>query len=130
MFRLTADEFASLRSQVATSSSGHGGRRHAPHAFTEHGALMAASVLHTDRAVEVSLFVVRAFVHLRNQATTNVEVARRLDELKARTGALAQSHDQLGAALRAQLKQVFDALRALTTPPDPPRRPIGFIDPG
>ena len=71
MFELMAEEFANLRSQFATSSliaKKHGGRRYAPRVFTEHGALMAAMVLNSPRAVQVSLYVVRAFVRLREAA--------------------------------------------------------------
>lgn len=65
MFQLTEEEFAGLRSQIATSSARHGGRRYLPYVFTEHGAIMAATVLNSPRAVEMSVFVVRAFVPLR-----------------------------------------------------------------
>ena len=86
-----------------------------PSAFTEHGALMAASVLNTRRAVEVSLYVVRAFIQLREALVTHKDLARRLDALAAR-------YDR-------QFKIVFDAIRELITPPEPKRRPIGFITP-
>lgn len=129
MFTLSADEFAALRSQFATSSAnhGHGGRRHAPRVFTEHGALMAATLLNSPRAVEVSIYVVRAFVRVRELAVSHADLAQRLAELEDKTEALAQSHDTFSRNTRAQLKQVFDALRELMTPPDPPKRPIGFV---
>lgn len=82
MFRLNADEAAALRSQKATSSSTHGGRRYPPYAFTEHGAIMAATVLNSPRAVEVSVFVVRAFVKLRQLALAHRELASKLDRLE------------------------------------------------
>ena len=132
MFTLTAEEFGALRSQFATSndsSPGRGGRRYAPRVFTEHGALMAATILNRPRAVEVSIFVERAFVRLRELATTHGDLAKRLDELEQKTEALAMSHDTFSRNARNQLKQVFDALRELMTPPDPPKRPIGFISP-
>jgi hypothetical protein len=87
----------------------------APLAFTEHGALMAASVLNTPRAIEVSVFVVRAFVRLKQALDSHQELARRLAQLEARTD--------------ARFKAVFDALRDLMTPAEPKRRPIGFVHP-
>lgn len=132
MFRLTAEEFANLRSQFATSSSelsGHGGRRHLPRVFTEHGALMAATILNSPRAVEVSVYVVRAFVRLREMAMAHADLARRLNELEEKAELLVMQHDTFSRNTRHQFKQVFDALRDLMTPPEPPRQPIGFILP-
>ena len=80
MFQLSADELVNLRSQFATSS--WGGRRYAPFAFTEHGALMAATVLNSSRAVEVSLYVVRAFVRLREAIAQHRDLAKRLADLE------------------------------------------------
>ncbi|MFN7549428.1 MAG: ORF6N domain-containing protein [Pseudomonadota bacterium] len=111
MFTLTAEEFAALWSQFATSndqaatSPGRGGRRHAPRVFTEHGALMAATILNSPRAVEVSVYVVRAFVRMRELAATHGDMAKRLDELKKKTEALAMSHDTFSRNTRSQLKQ-------------------------
>jgi hypothetical protein len=127
IFELTPEEFSNLKSQFATSS--WGGRRKLPLAFTEHGAIMAATVLNTPRAVEVSVYVVRAFVKLRELVGSHLELARRLDDLEQKTEALAINHDTFSRNTRAQLKQVFDALRELMTPPDLPKRPIGFINP-
>lgn len=127
IFELSAEEFANLKSQFATSS--WGGRRKLPLAFTEHGAIMAATVLNTPRAVEVSVYVVRAFVKLRELVGSHRELAKRLDDLEEKTEALAMSHDTFSRNTRAQLKQVFDALRALMTPPETPKRPIGFVTP-
>lgn len=131
MLTLTTEEFSALRSQFATSndSPGRGGRRYAPRVFTEHGALMAATILNSPRAVEVSVYVVRAFVRLRELAASNGDLAKRLDELEQKTEALAINHDTFSRNTRAQLKQVFDALRELMTPPEPPKRPIGFVTP-
>jgi hypothetical protein len=84
-------------------------------------------VLRSQRAIEVSVYVVRAFVRLRQLAVTHGELAKRLDELEHNTEALAMSHDTFSRNTRNQLKQVFDALRELMTPPDPPKRPIGFV---
>ena len=84
-----------------------------PYAFTEHGAIMAASVLNTPRAVEMSVYVVRAFIRLRQMLASNAELARKL-------AALERKYD-------AQFKVVFDAIRELMSPPEPKRkRPIGF----
>ncbi len=90
---------------------------------------MAATILSSPRAIEVSVYVVRAFVRMRELAVTHGDLAKRLGELEQATEALAMSHDTLNRNTRAQFKQVFDALRALMTPPDPPRRPIGFVHP-
>jgi hypothetical protein len=131
IFEMTADEFANLKSQFATSS--WGGRRKLPMVFTEHGAIMAATVLNTPRAVEVSVYVVRAFVQLREVLASHRDLSKRLDTLEQKTEALALSHDTFSRNTRAQLKQVFDALRELMTPPvppeppAPPKRPIGFV---
>lgn len=130
MFALTQAEWDSLRSQIATLKAGRGRhRKYLPHAFTEHGALMAATILNSPRAVDVALYVVRAFVRLRELAATHGDLAQRLDELEAKTEVLAESHDNVSRQTQAQLRQVFDALRSLMTPPDPPKRPIGFVTP-
>ena len=130
MFELTAEEFANLRSQFATSSliaKKHGGRRYAPRVFTEHGALMAAMVLNSPRAVQVSLYVVRAFIRLRNAAVQHQDLAKQLVELQDKTESLAMSYDTFSRNTKVQLRQVFDTLRELMTPPEPSRRPIGFV---
>jgi hypothetical protein len=90
---------------------------------------MAATILNSPRAVDVALYVVRAFVRLRELAATHDDLAQRLDELEAKTEALAESHNNVSHQTQAQLRQVFDTLRALMTPPDPPKRPIGFVTP-
>ena len=85
-----------MRSQFATSNDqapGRGGRRYAPRVFTEHGALMAATILNSPRAVEVSVYVVRAFVRLRELAASHHDLAKRLDELEQKTEGLAMQHD-------------------------------------
>jgi len=104
--------------QFATSS--WGGRRKLPLAFTEHGAIMAATVLETPRAVEVSVYVVRAFVQLRDLLAGNKELARRLVDLERRLTRKLADHDQA-------IANILDAIRQLMTPPDPPKRPIGFV---
>jgi hypothetical protein len=111
MFQLSRDEFAILRSQSVTSSD-WGGRRYAPYAFTEQGVAMLSSVLHSPRAVQVNIEIMRAFIRLRQMLASNAELARKLDELE-------KKYD-------AQFKEVFEAIRQLMTPPEPKRRPIGF----
>ena len=114
-FQLTAEELTSLRSQIATSSF-HGGRRYRPWVFTEHGALMLASVLNSEIAVQASVRVVRAFVRLREMVAANAQLAAKLKELERRF----DSHDQAIANLFAALKQLLE-------PSKPPkRREIGF----
>lgn len=132
MFLLDDEEFAALRLQSATLNSGfktgrgqH--RKYLPYAFTEHGAIMAAMVLGSPHAMEVSVYVVRAFVRLRQVATTHADLAKRLAELEMKTESLELSHDTFSRNTRAQLKQVFDALRELMAPPDPPKAPMGFV---
>ena len=131
MFRLTAWEVEALnQSQFATGSQKHRDPRFSPFVFTEHGAIMAASVLNSTRAVEVSVYVVRAFVQLREVLFTNKELAKRLDDLEQKTEAQSLRHDTLARNTRAQLKQVFDAIRELMAPPEPQhKRPIGFVIP-
>jgi len=130
MLPLTADEYADLMSQNATSNMGRGGRRKLPLAFTEHGALMAATVLNSVRAVEVSVYVVRAFVQLREVLGAHRELSAKLNELERKTELLALKQENFADNTRAQLKQVFEAIRGLMATPKPPkRRPIGFIKP-
>jgi len=100
-----------------------------PYAFTEHGAIQAANVLASPQAVEMGIFVVRAFVHIRELAVSHGDLAKRLDALEQKTEKIALSHDSFSRNTRIQLKQVFDAVRELMTPPDPPKRPIGFVTP-
>jgi len=99
MFQLNAGESEALRSQFATSkTTGRGGRRYLPYAFTEHGAIMTATVLNSPRAVEMSIYVVRAFVKLRELLTSNKELTRRLDEFETRLEKKLTTHDQAIAA--------------------------------
>lgn len=118
-FQLTNQEVSNLMSQNATSSgraSRHGGTRKQPLVFTEHGAIMAASVLNSPRAVEASVFVVRAFVKLRELAVAHKEIGRKLDELERKVS----GHDRAIASL-------IHAIRELMVPPEPKKkRPIGF----
>jgi hypothetical protein len=114
MFPLSNQEVANLRSHLATSS--WGGRRRPPIAFTEHGALMAASVPNSPRAIEASLYVVRAFVSLRDMLAAHRELADRLDALERRLA----SHDEA-------IVGVVAAIRKLMETPASRKRPIGFV---
>jgi phage regulator Rha-like protein len=132
MFRLNNQDLVSLKSQIAISSSmrSWGGRRRSfPLAFTEHGALMAANVLSSRRAIEISIFVVRAFVRLRETLASHKDLARKLDELERKTAALSSKHDALTRDTRARFQEVIEALRNLMSGPEPRRRPIGFVTP-
>jgi hypothetical protein len=119
MFRLSAAEHAALISQFATSKPGRGGRRKLPWAFTEHGAIQAANVLNSPRAVAMGVYVVRAFVKLRELLISNRELARRFDELEARLEKRLTAHDEAIAA-------ILSAIRELMNPTPPKRRGIGF----
>jgi hypothetical protein len=119
MFRLTAAEFDALRSQLVTSNAGRGGRRVPPQAFTEHGALMAATILKSPRAVDVSVHVVRAFVHFRDLLAASRELSHRMDEMETRIEAKLADHDLV-------IADVLSAIRRLINRPTPPRRRIGF----
>jgi hypothetical protein len=114
-FVLTRKEFTNLISQDAISRS-HGGRRTLPIAFTEHGAIMLASVLNSEIAVQASIRVVRAFVRLREMVAANAQLASKLAELERRL----DSHDEA-------IVDLFATLKRLLEPPEPPkRREIGF----
>jgi hypothetical protein len=116
MFQLTVDEQASLRSQIATLKTGRGQhRKHPPYAFTEHGAIMAASVLSSPKAIEMSILVVRAFVKLRTMLAAHRQLAAKLRELEAKLS----THDQ-------QIVGLFNAIRQLMVPPAKPKTRIGF----
>ena len=122
MFTLEQDEWEALRSQFATLKTGRGQhRKYLPYAFTEHGAIMAATVLNSPRAVEVSIYVVRAFVQLRELLAGHKELAKRLDQLEARMERKLLTQDQAIAG-------ILDAIRQLMAPPPAPKkRPIGFV---
>ena len=117
MFQLSAEELEKLRSQIAISS--WGGRRYLPYVFTEHGAIQAATVLNSPRAVEMSLYVVRAFVQLREMLASNKDLAHRLNQLERRIEQKLSTHDE---AITTMLKSI----RELMHPPSPKRRGIGF----
>jgi len=104
MFRLTTVENRLLRSQIATSNGGHGGRRYLPFVFTEHGAIMAASVLNSPRAVEMSVFVVRAFVRLNAILASNRELAAKVMELDRRLRSQDEAIHNIVAAIKRLMK--------------------------
>ena len=115
VFQLTADENEALRSQTVISKSSRGGRRYAPYAFTEHGAIMAASVLNSPRAVEMSIYVVRAFVRQRETLATHKALAAKLAELEQRL----ETTDH-------NIVEIVKAIHMLAMPPEKPVRQIGF----
>ena len=113
VFQLTAKENQNLRSQIATSN--RGGRRYRPYAFTEHGAIMAANVLNSRQAVRMSVFVVRAFVRLREMLSANRELA-------AQVGALEQRMEKQDATIEG----IIEAMNELMQPEEASGRKIGF----
>jgi len=120
LFRLSAAEVEMLnRSQIATGSRKHRNPRFPPFAFTEHGAIMASMVLNSPHAVEMSVYVVRAFVKLRELLSSNRELARRFAQLETRLDKKLTEHDQ-------QIAAILSAIRQLMHPPAPKRRGIGF----
>jgi phage regulator Rha-like protein len=123
MFQLTNDENKSLTSQFAGSKKGRGGRRTLPYAFTEHGAIMAANVLNSPRAVQMSVFVVRAFVKMREALSQNRHLAEKLAELERRLTGRLDVHEQAIVHILDEIKKLMDPL---PPPPEPKRREIGF----
>jgi phage regulator Rha-like protein len=121
MFALTAAEWEALRSQFVTLNNGRGQhRKYLPYVFTEHGAIMAATLLNSPRAVEVSVYVVRAFVQLREFLASNKDLARQLRVLEQRIEKKLTNHDQAIADVVATLKQ-------LMSPANTTKRRIGFV---
>jgi hypothetical protein len=121
MFQLTEEEHRALRLHFATSNSispGRGGRRYLPYVFTEHGAIMAATVLNSPRAIEMSVYVVRAFVQLRELLSSNRVLSRKLEELEQRLTKRVEDHEEA-------IQAILSAIRELTNPP-PITRAIGF----
>jgi hypothetical protein len=120
MFQISAEEATLLKSQSVTSS--WGGRRKLPYAFTEHGAVQAANVLRSNRAITMSVHVVRAFIRMREALAGHRELARRLQGLERTLLALDIKTD-------ARFEEVFVAIRSLMQSPTRPKRPIGFVWP-
>ena len=100
-----------------------------PFAFTEHGAIQAANILNSPQAVKMGVYVVRAFVQVRQLLANHRELATRLNELEEKTEAMSLKQDSFAKNTRVQLKQMFDALRELMQPPEIPKKPIGFVYP-
>lgn len=119
MFELTEDEFLNLRSQFATSSLAHGGRRYLPFVFTEHGVVMLANVLKSKRATLISVEVVRAFIRLRQMLASRQEFSKEIITIKSFTLKHAQKTDQ-------EFQKVWRAIEKLSEPPPKPERRIGF----
>jgi hypothetical protein len=115
MFELTKQEFEDWRSQFVISNSDKMGLRYRPMAFTEQGVAMLSSVLNSDRAIEVNIAIMRAFVQLRKMIASNKDLAQKLKELEKRL----EKHDE-------DIKLIFEAIRELMTPPDTPPKKIGF----
>jgi|Deesub1362A_J573_1020465.scaffolds.fasta_scaffold01719_6 predicted acylesterase/phospholipase RssA len=114
MFQLSKDEYENLKSQIVTSSWG-GPRRSRPYAFTEQGVAMLSSVLRSERAIQVNIAIMRAFVRLRQILSSHQELAYKLAELERKE----ERHDE-------EIKAIFEAIRQLMMPPKKPRRKIGF----
>ena len=114
MFQLTDREFANLKSQIVISSWG-GSRRAKPYAFTEQGVAMLSSVLRSKRAIEVNIAIMRAFVKLRELLATHKELASKLQDLEQQL----KGHDE-------QIQTIFEVIQQLLTPPEQPRKKIGF----
>jgi len=118
MFQLTKEEFANLKSQIATSSPGWGGRRKLPLVFTEHGALQAANVLNSAQANKMSVYIVRAFIRLREMALTNEKLARKVDQLENRVS----DHDEILIELVREIRKLLDTPKSKDQ-----KQSIGFI---
>ncbi|MBW2608977.1 MAG: ORF6N domain-containing protein [Deltaproteobacteria bacterium] len=118
MFQLTKEEFDNLKSQIATSSSGWGGRRKPPLVFTEHGALQAANMLNSAQANKMSVFIVRTFVRLREMVLTNEKLAREVEQLERRMS----DHDEILIELVQEIRKLIEA-----PIPEGKKRSIGFI---
>ncbi len=117
LLRLTAAEWAALRSHFVTSNDGRGGRRYAPYAFTEQGVAMLSSVLKSSRAIGVNIEIMRTFVRMRELLASNKELAQQLAKLERRL----DTHDRAIAG-------IMTAIRDLMRPPEPKKRPIGFVE--
>ena len=123
MFQLTDDENQALTSQIARSKKGRGGRRTFPYAFTEHGAFMVANVLNSPRAVQMSVFVVRAFVKMRETLAQNRGLAGKLAELERRLTERLDVHEKAIVHILDEIKKLMEPLSPAS---EPERREIGF----
>jgi len=116
MFQLSDEEANLLRSQIVISKNRRGGRRYLPYVFTEQGVAMLSSVLNSERAVEINIEIMRAFVRLREMILSNKDLARKLEALEHKL----ESHD-------VHIRSLFEAIRQLMAPPEPTKRRIGFL---
>ena len=123
VFHLTTEEYESLRCQIGTSKSMRGGRRYLPYAFTEHGAIMAATILNTPRAAQMSVFVVRAFIRMRQMLIEQGGLARKLAELEKELTARLDIHETAITEILRQIKQLLSR----PPEPEPPKKRIGFL---
>ncbi|MFA6315130.1 MAG: ORF6N domain-containing protein [Candidatus Paceibacterota bacterium] len=115
MFQISKNEYESLRSQIAISNTGRGGRRYLPYAFTEHGVAMLSAVLRSPRAVAVSVYIVRAFIKLREMLATHKDLAKKMEDLENR-------QENQGK----QMIKVFQVLKQLLEEPVLKKEPMGF----
>ena len=122
LFQLTQDEHNALTSQIAISKKGRGGRRTLPYAFTEHGAVMAANILKSERAVQMSIFVVRAFIKMRQTLAANGALTDKLHELEKRLTNRLDVHENAIVYVLGELKKLMEPPLL----PEPKRRSIGF----
>jgi hypothetical protein len=123
MFQLTGDEAACLTSQIAMSKSRRGGRRTLPYAFTEHGTVMAANILRSPKAIQMSVFVVRAFIRMRQMLVEQRGLARKLAELEKELTARLDLHESAITEMMRQIRQLLSP----PPEPEPPKRRIGFV---
>ena len=122
MLQLSLEEASSSRSQLVILKRGHN-IKYLPYAFTENGAIMAATVLNTEQAVRMSVFVVRAFVRMREMLSGTVELARQLKELESKLTSRLDVHE---TAIVEVLQRIMDILKPAPEPPEPPHQEIGF----
>lgn len=123
MFQITEQEAKSLRSQIVTSNIGRGGRRYLPHVFTEHGVVMLSSVLNSERAIQVNLMIVRAFIRMRELVATNKEFATRIEKLE-------HNHERTGDVIEMlveDIEKLNKDIHWIKKPPLKPKRRIGYI---
>ena len=122
MFQLTEKEGKALRSQFATSNSGRGGRRYAPYVFTEYGVVMLSSVLHSERAIQMNILIVRAFIRMRELMATNKDIAVRVEKLEHR-------HDRTASVIEVLVEDIdrlAHEVKDMKALPPATRRKIGF----
>lgn len=115
MFQLNYQEVAALRSQIVTSKTGRGGHRYQPYVFSEQVVAMLSSVLNSERAIQVNIAIMGAFVKLKEMLSTNKELAHKLAQLERKI----EKHD-------GEIKLIFDAIRQLMIPPETKKKKIGF----